>query len=106
MSKQKRKFSPEERLSILEECEREGQAATCRKYHLSPSLVQRWKQKYLKEGINGLKPAYKRVDPAVRALEEENERLKKIIAKQALQLEVQSEVLKHAPVEYLKKKKL
>jgi hypothetical protein len=30
MSRTRRKFSPEERLSILQEGEREGQAATCR----------------------------------------------------------------------------
>ncbi len=106
MSKTKRKFTPEDRLSILQECEREGQSVTIRKYNISPSLIQRWKSKYLKQGIEGLKPSYYRVDPKLRELEEENERLKKIIAKQALQIEVQGEVLKHAPVEYLKKKKL
>lgn len=106
MKREKRKFTPEERLSILQECDREGQASTCRKYNLSPSLVQRWKSKYLKQGIEGLKPSYHRIDPKVRELEEEIERLRRIVAKQALQIEVQSEVLKHAPVEYLKKKKL
>lgn len=106
MKREKRKFTPEERLSILQECEREGQTVTSRKYNLSPSLVQRWKFKYLKQGIEGLKPSYYRIDPKLRELEQENERLKKIIAKQALQIEVQGEVLKHAPVEYLKKKKL
>jgi len=37
---------------------------------------------------------YARIDPEKRALEEENERLKKIIARQALELEVKSELLK------------
>ena len=94
MSKQRRKFSPEERLSILQECEREGQAVTCRKYQLSPSLVLRWKSKYLSKGMDGLKPSYKRVDPAIRELEEENERLKRVIARQALEIEVKTELLK------------
>ena len=105
MSKNKRKFTPEERLSILQECEREGQAVTCRKYSLSPSLVLRWKQKYLSKGMEGLKPGYRRVDPEVRRLEEENERLKKIVAKQALELEFKSELLKHAVVDPSKKKR-
>lgn len=105
MSRKLRRFSPEERLSILQECEREGQGVTCRKYNLSPSLVQGWKKKYLAKGFEGLKASYKRLDPELRALQEENERLKKIIAKQALQIEVQQEVLKYAPVEYLKKKR-
>ena len=60
-----RKFSPEERLSILQEAEREGYTETCRKYNLSPSLLSKWKQRYLNQGAEGLKPAYRRVDPAV-----------------------------------------
>ena len=105
MSKTRRKFSPEDRLSILKECEREGQTVTCRKYNLSQTLVSSWKQKYQSKGVEGLKPAYKRVDPALRALEEENERVKRIIAKQALELEIKTEVLKLAPIDYLKKKR-
>lgn len=67
---------------------------TCRKYNLSPGLLSKWKQRYLAKGTEGLKPAYKRIDPEVRALEEENERLKRIIARQALEIEVKSELLK------------
>lgn len=105
MSKNRRKFTAEERLSILQECDREGQSVTCRKYNLSPSLVQRWKQKYLSKGMEGLKRNYHRVDPELRKLEEENERLKKIVAKQALEIEFKTELLKHAPIDILKKKK-
>ena len=94
MTKERRKFTPEDRLSILQEAQREGQAQTCRKYNLSSSVMIRWKRKYLSQGINGLKPAYRKVDPAMRDLEEENERLKKIIARQVLELEVKSELLK------------
>lgn len=101
--KTKRTFSPEDRLSILQEAQREGQTATCRKYNLAPSLFVRWKKKYLEKGIEGLKPAYHRIDPEKRALEEENERLKKIIAKQALQIEVQAELLKKTPIAIKKK---
>ena len=106
MKRINRKFSPEERLSILKECDREGQGVTCRKYNLSPSLVISWKQKYLSKGYEGLKPSYKKLDPELEALKKENERLKRIIANQALELEVKTEVLKYAPIDYLKKKKL
>ena len=98
MTKVKRKFTPEERLSILREGEREGQAATVRKYHLATSLYGKWKHKYLHEGITGLKDKHYRVDPEIRALELENERLKRIIAKQALEIEVKSELLKKTPI--------
>jgi len=99
MTKTRRSFTPEERLSLIREAEREGFTETCRKYNLSPTLLSRWKQKYLTKGSEGLKPAYRRVDPELRALEEENERLKKIIARQALELEVKSELLKKTPIQ-------
>ncbi len=98
MVKTRRKFTAEERLSILQEGERSGQAATIRKYNIAPSLYARWKNKYLKEGITGLKEKYHKIDPQVRELELENERLRRIIAKQALEIEVKSELLKKTPI--------
>lgn len=98
MTKTRRKFTPEERLSILQEAEREGRTATLRKYTLAPSLFDRWRRKYLSHGIEGLKNRHKRIDPQVKTLEEENERLKRIVAKQALQIEVVSELLKKTPI--------
>ena len=103
MTKERRKFSPEDRLAILQEGEREGQTVTCRKYQVAPSLYHLWRKKYLAKGIAGLKPAYHRIDPQVRALEEENERLKKIIARQALEIEVKSELLKKTPIQTKRK---
>lgn len=99
MTKTRRTFTPEERLSLVQEAEREGYMETCRKYNLSPSLLAKWKQRYLAKGVEGLKPAYRRVDPEVRALEEENERLKRVIARQALELEVKGELLKKTPIQ-------
>jgi hypothetical protein len=52
----------------------------------------------LQDGLEGLRSKYKRVDPAIRELQEENERLKRIIAKQALEIEVKSELLKKTPI--------
>ncbi|RYZ26589.1 MAG: transposase [Chitinophagaceae bacterium] len=99
MSKVKRKFTPEERLSILQEAERSGRTETLRKYSVAPSLFDRWKKKYLTGGVEGLKNAHRRIDPQVRELEEENERLKRIIAKQALELEVKTELFKKNPIQ-------
>lgn len=103
MKKTYRKFSPEERLSIIQESQREGSLEVCRKYHISPSLLSKWKQRYLSKGVAGLRPLYHRIDPVVRALEEENERLKRIMAKQALEIEVKSELLKKTPIPNKKK---
>jgi len=99
MSKVKRTFTPEERLSIIKEAERNGRTETIRKYRIAPSLFDRWKKKYLTGGVEGLKDAHKRIDPQIRELEEENERLKRIIAKQALELEVKTELLKKTPIQ-------
>ena len=105
MTKTRRQFSPEEKHSILQEAEREGYSQTCRKYNLATSLLALWKKKYLLNGKDGLKPSYHRVDPKVRELEEENVRLKKIIAKQALEMEVKDELLKKSHAHSLKEKK-
>jgi putative transposase len=93
MSK-RRSFTIEQKMSILREAEDSGMVATCRKYEIAQSLFYRWKHQFEQKGIDGLGPSYYRVDPEVRELEKENERLKRIIAKQALELEVKSELLK------------
>jgi transposase-like protein len=93
MSK-RRAFTREKKLEILRYAEDHGMVATCREYELSQSLFYRWKHAFENKGMDGLEPSYYRVDPEVRELEKENERLRKIIAKQALEIEVKSELLK------------
>ena len=90
----KRVFSAEEKMQIIREAEEHGVISTCRKYDLANSLFYKWKRQFNERGIDGLQGQYHRVNPAVRELEKENERLKKIIARQALELEVKSEMLK------------
>jgi putative transposase len=92
--KTRRRFTPEEKYSILQEAEREGMSETARKYNLASSVLSYWKKKYLANGKEGLKAGYTKRDPQLRALEEENARLRKIIAKQALEMEVKDELLK------------
>ncbi|HWA33963.1 MAG TPA: transposase [Cyclobacteriaceae bacterium] len=96
MTRTKRVFTPEERLSLLQEIKREGFSETCRKHNLSPSLMALWRKKYLAIGTEGLKPSYRREDPQVKALEEENERFKRIVARMAMELEVKTEMLKNS----------
>jgi len=62
-------------------------------------LLRKWREKYLNNGKDGLKDNYPRIDPQLRALEEENERLKRIVARQALELEVKNELLKKTPIQ-------
>ena len=89
MSKIRRKFSLEEKLQILSEADQNGIEVTIRKYQLARSLYYK--------GSDGLVPQYRKVDPQVRELEKENERLRRIIAKQALYLEIKDELLKKSP---------
>jgi len=105
MTKTRRQFTPEEKYSILQEAEREGTTETARKYNLAHSVLSYWKKKYLAKGKDGLKASYKKVDPQLRALEEENERLKRLIAKQAIELEFKTELLKKSDVHYQKLRK-
>jgi putative transposase len=102
MSKTKRHFTPEEKISILQEAEREGHTEICRKYNLASSVLSYWKKKYLAKGKDGLKGEYRRIDPQVRELEQENERLKKIIAKQAIELEFKTELIKKSEAHWRK----
>jgi len=94
MSIVKRKWSEAQKLQIIQEVELQGLSETLRKYNLSQSLFHKWRRAYNGEGMAGLKPKYKTIDPAVRQLEVENERLKRIVAKQALEIEFKDELLK------------
>src|SRR5882762_11431081 len=100
MTRAKRTFTPEDRLSLLQESERSGVAETCRKHNLSPAMLYGWKKKYQAKGTEGLKSSYKRIDPEVRALEEDIERLKRIVVRQAMELEVKTEMLKKTPIQF------
>lgn len=81
-------------MDILREGEEKGVEPTMRKYQLSRTIFYVWKQKFKEKGIDGLSDQYRRIDSEKRAMEKENERLRKIIAKQALEIEVKDELLK------------
>ena len=99
-ARQRRQFSVEQKLAILNEAEQIGVTHTLRKHNLSHSVFFRWKNQFHSGGVGSLKPQYQKVDPEVRALEEENARLKKIIANQALELEFKTELLKKTNIPF------
>lgn len=70
-------FSAEEKMQILCEAEEHGATSACRKYDVATSLFYKWKRQFCEKGIDGLQGPYHRIDPAVRELEKENERLKR-----------------------------
>jgi len=99
-ARQRRQFSVEQKLAILNEAEQVGVTQTLRKHNLSHSVFLRWKNQFNSGGTSSLQPQYHRVDPQVKALEDENARLKKIIANQALELEFKTELLKKTNVPF------
>ena len=76
MTQERRKWSEAEKLQILQEAEQNGLTETLRKYTLSQSLFHRWLRAYNGQDMEGLRPHYKTVDPEVKWLQQENERLK------------------------------
>jgi putative transposase len=97
MAQERRKWSEAQKLQVLQEAEQNGLTETLRKYNLSQSLFHRWRRAYNGEGMQGLRPHYKTVDPEVKRLQQENERLKKIIGKQALESHFKDDLLKKSP---------
>ena len=87
MAIQRRKFSEAEKLGILESAEKLGVTAVLREHRLSYSVFVRWKKK-LKMAVPA--PVVK-LRSELKQLLEENGRLKKIIAQQALELELREE---------------
>ena len=94
MSKSRRKWSVEQKLQIIQEASQYGTTETLRKHNIGQSLFYRWKLEFDNQGLQGLQPKYAAVDPEMKQLQLENERLKRIIANQALELEFKSELLK------------
>ena len=94
MGRQRRSFSVEQKLQIIQEADQSGLMQTLRKHNLSHSVFLRWKRQFNTGGASLLKPQYQKTDPEVKALQEENARLKKIIGNQALELEFKTELLK------------
>jgi putative transposase len=89
----RRKFTDEEKLAILSQAEKTGISATLRHYNLSYSVFAKWKQKFLIPG-SSQQPDTLKTRTKLRQLYNENTRLKKIIADQALELERKEEEIK------------
>lgn len=87
MGDERMKKYPEEKIiAILREVEAGAKVAeTCRKYGISDATYYNWKSKYEGLELSDLK--------RLKALEEENNRLKRIVAEQALDIQALKGVL-------------
>ena len=89
MAAQRRKFSDEEKLNILHQAGQKGTSNILRHYNISYSVFARWKKSFQKKGLD---PTAVKSESVM--LAEENGRLKKIIAEQALSIELKEEELR------------
>jgi transposase-like protein len=94
MRKKRRKWTQAQKLEILHEAEQEGVAKTLRKHGIYSSTYYQWKEKLDMQGMEGLAQEYTRTDPEKKELWQENQRLRQIVADQALALKVKEELLK------------
>lgn len=94
MSRTRRSFSASEKLSIINEADQLGVTQTLRKHNLSYSVFRRWKESFNEGGVSNLQSYCKQRYPELDAIMEENRMLKNIVAKQSIELEFKTELLK------------
>src|SRR6476659_9908167 len=91
----RRKFTDDQRLEILHQANESGVTAVLREHRLSYSVFARWRQKFLNQNTTAeVMREVNKTRSELKVLSDENLRLKKIIAEQALQLERKNEELR------------
>lgn len=94
MAKNRRKWSVAEKLAVLTDMERLGSTEASRLHDVSTSMLYRWKSKYDAEGAAGFESRVGSTDHEKRKLEREVERLRQVVADQALTIRIKDELLK------------
>lgn len=89
----RRRFTDDEKHEILAEASKRGIIVVLREHKLSYSVYSRWKEKFQTQEASEKKSTYK-IMQEIKNLTIENERLKRIIANQALEIQIKSEKLK------------
>lgn len=82
------------KVEILTEAIQGDVVETCRKYGVSTGTYYNWKKKFDSKGEEGLKVQYDNRNKELKASEEENRLLRKLLADKELELEIQRELLK------------
>lgn len=95
MGKEKRTFSKEQKLSILQEAKEKGVNITLAKHSIYPATYYDWKRRFEQMGEEGFKHGMtKQHLKEVKRLEKENAMLKKIVAEKELEVQLQQELVK------------
>jgi len=81
----KRKFSKEEKITIIQEASTNGVTATLGKYDVYPATYYNWKRKLQEQGEEGFRKGITSAQvKEIRALEKENRQLKELVAEKEL----------------------
>ena len=89
-----KKWTLKEKVEILSASEEIGVVEACRKYSVSSGTFYSWKKKFEHQGEAGLKVTYDTKSKELKAAEEENRVLRKLLSDREIELEVQRELLK------------
>lgn len=89
-----KKWSLDQKLKILSVSEEIGIVESCRKNGVSTGTFYSWKKKFEHQGEAGLKITYNTKSKELKAAEEENRILRKLLSNREIELEVQRELLK------------
>jgi len=89
-----KKWTLSEKLEILSLSEELGVVEACRKHSVSTGTFYSWKKKFDLHGEAGLKVTYDTKSKELKAAEEENRVLRKLLSDKEIELEVQRELLK------------
>ena len=91
----RRRWKAEEKLPNIKEVKDKGKVVeTCQKYSVDPGMYYKQKESYDTFGLDGLKPHYRRMQPGIRKLMKENEKLKTLLAEKDLEDALLSEAIK------------
>lgn len=93
---ERKKWSKEEKLAVLQEAEREGVEVTIRKHGIYPSTYYSWRKKHRQSGESGLgrQSRTTKDDHYLKRLEDENGLLKQLLAEKELEIALRDELLK------------
>ena len=95
MRKKRKQWKASEKLEVLQDSELMGTAAAGRKHGVASTMINRWRKKYEEHGVEGLKRSKSgSIDHEKRELQREIERLRQVVADQALTIRIKDELLK------------
>ena len=92
--KERRNWTAEQKLAILQEAEKNGVTETIRRHGIFSNTYYQWRDKYAIGGLEALGDKHYKPDPELKRLAAENRRLKDLLAEKELALAIKEELLK------------